>query len=133
MNKKINTLIIGIFVIFTVLLSTITITATKEKELILNEKTYDHAFIIVETFSTSGSISGIPDYEHVGGLHDVDITTNGGSISLFFTMPVWGSSINHRFNDVHLCMDHFLGVTTSYSNGGCLVGICKNLTWEIIQ
>ena len=120
------------FKICTIFLSTNTITATKEKEFISNEVSYDYGFLIVETFSTSGSISGLPGYEHVGGLHDLEITTNGGSISLFFTSPVWGSSINYLNNDVHVQMDHFLGVTTSYANGGCLVGLCKNISWEII-
>lgn len=132
MNKKIYVFIIGIFVISTIFLSTIPITATKEKEFVSNEEPYEHAFVIVETLTTSGSISGLPGYEHVGSLHDVEITTNGGSISLLFTIPVWGSAINYRFNDVHIRMDHFLGVTASYSGGGCLIGICKNLTWELI-
>jgi hypothetical protein len=96
------------------------------------ETSYDYGIVIIETFSTTGSISGIPSNEHVGGLHEIEITTTGGCISLFFTLPVWGSAINYRFEDVHIQMDHFLGVTTSYSGGGCLVGICQNLTWEII-
>ena len=96
-------------------------------------ETYEHGFIIVDTFSTGGIISGIPEYEHVGGLHDLDITTDGGSISLFFTTPIWGSSINYRYDDVHIQMDHFLGVSTSYSSGGTIVGICNNISWELIQ
>jgi len=116
--------------------TTITVTyksATKEKEFISNETSYDLGFVILETFSTSGSISGLPVSEHVGSLHDVEITTNGGSISLFFTIPVWGSAINYKNNDVHIQMEHFLGVTTAYTNGeGCLVGICKNISWELL-
>ena len=107
---------------------------SRTSNLPIDETSYDLAFVIVETFSSSGSISGIPVSEHVGSLHDVEITTNGGSISLFFTIPVWGSAINYKNNDVHIQMEHFLGVTTAYTNGnGCLVGICKNITWEIIQ
>jgi hypothetical protein len=133
MNRKICVYVIGIFVISTIFLSIIPVTATKEKEVNSNEAIYNHGFIIVETFSTAGSISGIPECDHVGSLHDVEIATNGGCISLFFTNPVWGSAINYRYHDVHIQMEHFLGVTTSYTNGGCLVGICKNITWEIIQ
>ena len=106
----------------------------KGEEMNLNEKSYGYGFVIVETFSTSGSISGIPENEHVGSLHDVNITTNGGCISLFFTSPVWGSAINFRNEDVHIQMENFLGVSVLYSgNIGCLVGICKNISWEIIE
>ena len=127
-------LIIGIFISCTILIGTNTIIATEENEYVSNEEIiYNHAFVIVETFSTSGSITGIPVNEYVGGLSDLDITTNGGSISLFFTVPIWGSSINHLNQDVHVHMDHFIGVTAFYSCGtGCIVGLCKNITWEII-
>jgi len=109
-------------------------TGFKEEVLDQNETSYRYGFIIIETTSTSGSISGIPDNEHVGSLHDVDITTNGGCISLFFTYPVWGSAINFRNEDVHIQMENFLGVSVLYSgNIGCLVGICKNISWEIIE
>jgi hypothetical protein len=132
MNKKIPLFLIGCVLISSFGISARTVTASIGDESTVNETSYDFGFVIIETFSTSGSISGIPDYEHVGGLHDVDITTQGGSISLFFTIPVWGSAINYQFDDVHVHMDHFLGVTTSYANsGGCLVGIGKNITWEI--
>jgi hypothetical protein len=100
----------------------------------IDETSYGYGFVIVETFSTSGSISGIPENEHVGSLHDVNITTNGGCISLFFTSPIWGSAINFRNENVHIEMENFLGVTILYSgNTGCLVGICKNISWELIE
>jgi len=113
--------------------TTVTVSYTKAKEIDLNETSYNFGFIIVETFSTKGDISGIPDYDHVGGLQYVDITTNGGSISLIFTSPVWGSSINYKYNDIHIYMDQFLGVTSFSSYGGCLVGICKNISWELLD
>ena len=133
MNKKIYLYLIVILAIICILLSTSTAIATKEKNLIQNKTSYNYGFIIVETFSTSGSITGIPDYDHVGGLIDVDIITNGGSISVIFTSPIWGSAINYRNNDIQIHMDKFIGVT-SYSNSeGCLVGIGNNITWELLD
>jgi hypothetical protein len=133
MNKKTSLYLIGTLLISLFFVSALTTTATNGKEYRVSESSYDYGFIIVETFSTSGSISGLPCSEHVGGLHDLDITTNGGSISLFFTYPIWGSAINYQNQDVRIYMDHFLGVTTSYANGeGCLVGLGNNITWEII-
>ena len=133
MNNKISLFVVASLAIICFSVSLTADPVIKGQELNLNETSYGYGFIIVETFSTSGSISGIPDNEHVGSLHDVNITTNGGCISLFFTSPVWGSSINFRNENVHVQMEHFLGVTTLYSGrGGCLVGICKNISWEII-
>lgn len=102
MYKKVSLILILSLVIICFSVSSIGDTGFKEEELDQNETSYKYGFIIVETTSTSGSISGIPGNEHVGSLHDVNITTNGGFISLFFTSPVWGSAINFRNEDVHI-------------------------------
>ena len=134
MNKKLSLLLAASLALICFSVCSTGDPVIKEEEMNLNETSYGYGFVIVETFSTSGSISGIPENEHVGSLHDVNITTNGGCISLFFTSPVWGSAINFRSEDVHIQMENFLGVSILYSgNIGCLVGICKNISWEIIE
>jgi hypothetical protein len=130
MNKKIYVLSIGFLFISTIILGTNTIIANEEKENILTIEAYDFGFIVLDC----NSISGLPENEHVGGLNEVYLTTQGLTQGIIFTMPVWGSAIVIEDNQIHLHMDNFLGVSVSYSCGaGSIVGIGKNIEWEIIQ
>lgn len=120
----------GFLFISTIILGNITITANEEKENIATIETYDFGFIVLDC----NSISGLPENEHVGGLNEVDITTSGLTQGIIFTMPIWGSAIVIENNNIHLHMDNFFGVSVSYSCGaGSIVGIGKNIEWEIIQ
>ena len=130
MKKKICVFSIGILFISTIFLSANPITANEEKEVIINSETYEYGFIVLDC----NTISGIPENEHVGGLNEVDITTEGLTQGVIFTMPIWGSAIVIENNNIHLHMDNFFGVSVSYSCGaGSIVGIGKNIEWEIIQ
>lgn len=130
MNKKICVIIIGFLFISTIILGTNVITATEEKEVIINSEAYDYGLIILDC----NTISGLPENEHIGGLSEVDLTTNGLTQGIIFTMPIWGSAIVIENNNIHLHMDNFFGVSVSYSCGaGSIVGIGKNIEWEIIQ
>ncbi len=130
MNKKIYVFLIGFLLISTIMLSTNTITATEEKENIIDVITYEYGFIVLDC----NTISGLPENEHVGGLYEVDLTTNGLTQGIIFTMPIWGSAIVIENNQIHLHMDNFFGVSVSYSCGaGSIVGIGRNIEWEILQ
>ena len=130
MNKKICVLSIGFLFISTIILGANTITADEEKESIAAIEQYDFGFIVLDC----NSISGIPENEHVGGLNEVDLTTQGLTQGVIFTIPIWGSAIVIENNQIHLHMDNFFGVSVSYSCGaGSIVGIGKNIEWEIIQ
>ena len=130
MKKKICVFSIGILFISTIFLSANPITANEEKEVIINSETYEYGFIVLDC----NTISGIPENEHVGGLNEVDITTEGLTQGVIFTLPIWGSAIVIENNNIHLHMDNFFGVSVSYSCGaGSIVGIGKNIEWEIIQ
>ena len=130
MKKKICVFSIGILFISTIFLSANPITANEEKEVIINSETYEYGFIVLDC----NTISGIPENEHVGGLNEVDITTEGLTQGVIFTMPIWGSAIVIENNNIHLHMDNFFGVSVSYSCGaGSIVGFGKNIEWEIIQ
>ena len=130
MNKKICVFSIGFLFISTIILSTNTIIANEEKEVIINSETYEYGFIVLDC----NTISGLPENEHIGGLKEVDLTTDGLTQGIIFTMPIWGSAIVIENNNIHLHMDNFFGVSVSYSCGaGSIVGIGKNIEWEIIQ
>ena len=130
MNKKICSFMIGFLFISTIILGTNAIIATEEKENVLNNETYEFGFIVLDC----NTISGLPENEHVGGLYEVDLTTNGLTQGIIFTMPIWGSAIVIENNEIHLHMENFFGVSVSYSCGaGSIVGIGKNIEWEILQ
>ena len=130
MNRKIYVLSIGFLFISTIILGTNTITANEEMENIATIETYDFGFIALDCWN----VLGLPEDEHVGGLNEVDLTTNGLTQGIIFTMPAWGSKILIENNEIHIHMDNFLGVSVSYSCGaGSIVGIGKNIEWEIIQ
>ena len=127
--SNVGLLSIGLLFISTVILGTNTITAYEEENLLDNE-TYEYGFIVLDC----NSISGLPENEHVGGLNGVDLTTNGLTQGIIFTIPVWGSAIVIENKEIQLHMDNFFGVSVSYSCGaGSIVGIGKNIQWNIIQ
>ena len=130
MNKKIFVLIIGFLFIGTTFLSSNTTTAIKEKEIISNNEIYEYGIIILDC----NSITGIPEEEHVGGLQNIKIVTNGLTQGLIFTIPIWGSAIIIENNNIQINMENFFGVSVSYSCGaGSIVGIGKNIEWKIIE
>jgi hypothetical protein len=130
MNKKIYIISIGFLFISTIMLCNNPITANEDKEYIVTNEPYELGFIVLDC----NSISGLPENEHVGGLNEVDLTTEGLSQGVIVTMPIWGSAIIIENNQIHLHMDNFFGVSVSYSCGaGSIVGIGKNIEWEIIQ
>jgi hypothetical protein len=130
MNKKIYVLSIGFLFISTIILGTTTITANEDKENVMSNELYEFGFIVLDCIS----ISGLPENEHVGGLNEVDLKTDGLTQGLIFTMPIWGSAIVIENSQIHLRMENFFGVSVSYSCGaGSIVGIGKNIEWEIMQ
>jgi hypothetical protein len=104
MKKKLSMFMIGILLISSFFLCSIPITATKEKELVSNDMSYEFGLIVID----GNSILGLPEYEHVGGLNDLEISTNGFIQAIIFTIPVWGSAIIQGSDNLHISMDHFL-------------------------
>ena len=129
MKKIISIMLIGILFISTIILSTNTITATKEKEFVLNDESYEWGIIILDC----NNISGLPENEHIGRLQDIDISTNGSTQGLFLIIPDWDFIFINENNQIHIRMDNFFGVFASYPCGkGSICGIGQNIEWGII-
>ena len=129
MKGKIYVYSIGFLFISTIMVCTNPIIASEEKEYMSNNEIYEYGFIALDCWS----ILGLPEGEYVGGLNEVDITTKGLTQGFIFTMPSSGSKILIENNDIHIHMENFLGVSVSYSCGaGSIVGIGKNIEWEIM-
>jgi hypothetical protein len=126
MNKN-NILLMGIILIGSILLACLPSAATTLDEPNISNNTYDKALIIID----APSIEGIPDNDHIGGLHDLDLTLTGPINGIILTQPVWGTAIINNSPDITMHMDHYLGITVSGSNHGNMVGICQGFSWEL--
>jgi hypothetical protein len=122
---------IGILLVGFILLSNISIAEKKEKEDIVDsdETFYEYALVILDC----DSISGIPENQYVGGLTDIEIYTDGFTQGLILTIPSWGPEIIESYDNIHIIMENFFGVTQFYSCGsGKIGGLGKNVQLEKI-
>lgn len=127
MNKKRIGVLIGILLMIIIYTNSIGITATNEKESNLGPVFKYGAFVL-----TCTNIDGINDYDHVGGLSNLDITASTDGF-IIATYPIWGTTIIEEEVQVHITIENFLGVIQTYSSGKIqLVGICQNIAWEIL-
>ncbi|MHA2431585.1 MAG: hypothetical protein ACXACC_11235 [Promethearchaeota archaeon] len=126
MNKKRIGVLIGVLLIITIFTSSIGVTATTEKEPNPEPVFKYGAFVL-----TSKNIEGLKADDHVGGLSNLDIVALTDEF-IIATFPIWGTTIIDEEVEVHITIESFLGVIQTYSCGKIqVVGICKNIAWEI--
>lgn len=127
MNKKRIVVFICVLLIITIFTSSLPVTATKEKKCRSESVFSFGAFLLTAT-----DIEGITDNDHLGGLSDLDIIATSQQF-MIATFPIWGTTIIEYETEIHITIENFLGIIETDFNGQTQVmGICKNIAWEII-
>ena len=126
-NKKRSLAMIGILTIMILIMSTIPVTATNEKEG-SSSAVFKYGMFVLTCTNTEG----LQEEEHVGGLSDVDFTASSNEF-IILTFPIWGTTILDDNVEIHIQMEHFFGVIQTNHDGEVeVLGICKNISWELI-
>jgi hypothetical protein len=81
---------------------------------------------------TCTNIEGIKDDYYIGGLSDLNITATTLEF-LLATFPIWGTTIIDYETEVHITIENFFGVIEKNNYGYVeVMGICRNIEWELI-
>jgi hypothetical protein len=125
MNKKISISLVGILFISLFVLGAIPSSANEEEH--VHGSTYAFGAFLL----TARNVDGIPENEHMGGLGDLDFTATSTEF-MIYTVPFWGTTIIDEETDIHIHMDNFFGLISTYSDGTVeIMGLCKNIGWEL--
>jgi hypothetical protein len=92
------------------------------------DEVYSSGWVIL----VSSNIQGIDEGLHIGGLTNITVTATYQNTFLIYTEPIWGSTIITEDVDIQLHMGHFFGIIEKYGNSGEIIGICEDVSWEII-
>ena len=99
MKKKICLIILAMSLFLMLLVPCITSIGYNNLSVNLSNVVYDSGcFILV-----SPNIEGVEEGLNIGGMHDLNITTNGGKNTfLILTKPIWGSTIITNLVDINI-------------------------------
>jgi hypothetical protein len=130
MRYKIVKSICLIAIISILMIPSIPANITKQSDITKNttDEVYHSGWIIL----VSSSLQGVDEGLHIGGMNDINIIATYQNTLLIRTKPIWGSTIITEDVDIQIQMKHFFGIINKYGDSGEIIGICEDVSWEII-
>ena len=127
MNKKRIGILIGFLLMITFISSSFAVSATNDVKP-SSDIIYTYGAFVL----TCSDIEGLNTDYHVGGLSNLDFTATSEQF-VIATYPMWGTTVLDHQAEIHLTIENFLGVIQTTRSGQMqVVGICKNIAWELI-